>query len=60
MQNNNMINININTLAEARELREACTVTPEESAEMDSWCDRVREDAIEIMEMDWGGDNLPM
>ena len=55
-----MINININTLADARELREACTVTPEESAEMDSWCDRVREDAIEIMEMDWGGDNLPM
>jgi hypothetical protein len=60
MQNNNMININIDTLADARELREASAPTWEERAEFDAWCDRCREDAIELMEADWGGDDLPM
>lgn len=55
-----MITININTLGEARELRDASTPTWEEQAEFDAWCDRCREDAIELMEADWGGDDLPM
>ena len=58
MVNDNMtVEIKIETLADARDLRAACAVTHEE---MDAWCDRIREDTIEVMEMDWGGDDLPM
>jgi len=61
MVNDNMtVEIKIETLGDARDLRAACAVTHEESEEMDAWCDRIREDAVEMMEMDWGGDDLPM